>query len=249
MDGKWAFWRPLDPSAKSRRSSRNDRYAKVVNAILYIGGSAVSGGTAEGLPPSSTCEGYFYSWRDTDSMARLKTTSLSQPPGTEDARPLQRPFIESQSQNHGKLAGSLAITGQEKSSSDAKRHISPTPRPDAFVLDSCPGHSGPGRRARCSVNLRHRFPWLRHVFADGATQANKLRTALSAAHVTIEIIKRSDLPKASTSYPAMVWNAPHVWTMRRLAKDWRNPSKPTRMGQVASIRLHDTQARNPIVNT
>ena len=38
-----------------------------------------------------------------------------------------------------------------------------------------------------------RFPWLRHVFADGAYAGEKLRDALAQIGIwTVEIVKRSD---------------------------------------------------------
>ena len=42
------------------------------------------------------------------------------------------------------------------------------------------------------ANIRDRFPWLRHVFANGGYAGDKLRTSLTKlGKWTIEIIKRS----------------------------------------------------------
>ena len=44
--------------------------------------------------------------------------------------------------------------------------------------------------------IQYRFPWLRHVFADGGYAGAKLRGALKGqGEWTIEIIKRSDIAK------------------------------------------------------
>lgn len=44
--------------------------------------------------------------------------------------------------------------------------------------------------------IRYRFPWLRHVFADGGYAGDKLRAALDGhGDWTIEVIKRSDNAK------------------------------------------------------
>src|SRR4051794_9796475 len=44
--------------------------------------------------------------------------------------------------------------------------------------------------------IRHRFPWLRHIFADGGYAGGKLRDALKGhGDWTIEIIKRPTRPK------------------------------------------------------
>lgn len=48
-----------------------------------------------------------------------------------------------------------------------------------------------------------RFPWLRHVFADGGYAGDELREALRRmGKWTLAIIKRSDTPKASRCCPA-----------------------------------------------
>lgn len=50
--------------------------------------------------------------------------------------------------------------------------------------------------------IRHRFPWLRHVFADGGYAGEKLHAALVGnGNWTIEIIKRSDAAKGFKVLP------------------------------------------------
>jgi hypothetical protein len=46
------------------------------------------------------------------------------------------------------------------------------------------------------ASIRHSFPWLQHVFADGEYAGDKLRKALTKiGTLQIEIIKRSDRAK------------------------------------------------------
>lgn len=50
--------------------------------------------------------------------------------------------------------------------------------------------------------LRYRFPWLRHIFADGGYAGDKLRGSLRGhGDWTIEIIKRSDTAKGFEVLP------------------------------------------------
>ena len=50
--------------------------------------------------------------------------------------------------------------------------------------------------------IRHRFPWLRHIFTDGGYAGGKLRDALKGqGDWTIEIIKRSDTAKGFEVLP------------------------------------------------
>ena len=70
-----------------------------------------------------------------------------------------------------------------------------------------------------------RFPWLRHVFADGGYAGDKLRQALRRiGKWTIEIVKRSDaaegfevLPRRWVAERTLAW----LNRNRRLAKDFK----------------------------
>ena len=88
--------------------------------------------------------------------------------------------------------------------------------------------------------IRYRYPWLRHVFADGCYAGAKLRGALDRqGNWTIKIIKRSDtakgfevLPRQSIVERALAW----IGRYRRRAKDWQNHLHRTpRMGSRVMI--------------
>lgn len=72
--------------------------------------------------------------------------------------------------------------------------------------------------------LRHRFPWLRHVFADGGYAGNRLSSALRGhGDCTIEIINRFDTASGFELLPRRwVVERTFAWLgrCRRLAKDW-----------------------------
>jgi putative transposase len=90
--------------------------------------------------------------------------------------------------------------------------------------------------------VRHRFPCLRHVFADGGYAGGKLRDALKGhGDWTIEIIKRSDAAKGFEVLPRRwVVERTFAWLgrCRRLAKDWeRSIESSTVWAFLASIRL------------
>ena len=87
-----------------------------------------------------------------------------------------------------------------------------------------------------------RFPWLRHIFADGGYAGDKLRTALAkAGNWVIEIIKRSDQAKGFEVLPRRwVVERTFAWLgrCRRLAKDWEATiASSTAWAMIASIRM------------
>ena len=90
--------------------------------------------------------------------------------------------------------------------------------------------------------IRNRFPWLRHVFADGGYAGDKLRNALRGnGDWTLEIIKRSDkahgfevLPRRWVVERTFAW----LGRCRRLAKDWEQSiESSTAWATIASIRM------------
>ena len=90
--------------------------------------------------------------------------------------------------------------------------------------------------------IRHRFPLLRQIFADGGYAGGKLRDALKGHGAwTIEIIKRSDTAKGFEVLPRRwVVERTLAWLgrCRRLAKDWEKTiESSSACALVASIRL------------
>ncbi len=91
-------------------------------------------------------------------------------------------------------------------------------------------------------SIRHRFPWLRHVFADGGYAGPKLRAALTGrGDWTIDIIKRSDTAKGFEVLPRRwVVERTFAWLgrCRRLAKDWEaSIESSTAWTFIASIKM------------
>lgn len=72
--------------------------------------------------------------------------------------------------------------------------------------------------------IRHRFPWLSHIFADGGYAGEQFATKVAATgEWTIEIIKRSDTAKGFVVWPRRwVVERTFAWLNRnrRLAKDF-----------------------------
>ena len=90
--------------------------------------------------------------------------------------------------------------------------------------------------------VRFRFPWLRHIFADGGYAGDKLENALADNGTwNIETIKRSDAAKGFVLLPRRwVVERTFAWLgrCRRLAKDWETSiASSTTWALIASIRM------------
>ena len=74
------------------------------------------------------------------------------------------------------------------------------------------------------ASIRYLFPWLRHVFADGAYAGEKLETALAGqGQWTLKIVKRSDQAQGFRVSPRRwVVERTFAWfgRNRRLARDF-----------------------------
>jgi transposase len=100
------------------------------------------------------------------------------------------------------------------------------------------------------ASIRHSFPWLRHIFADGGYAGEKLEIALiGQGERTLEIIKRSDTAKGFELLPRRwVVERTLAWLNRnrRLAKDFEATLESSVAWlQLASVQLMTRRLANP----
>ena len=224
-DDEWALLEPFFPPASHVGRPRKWPMRRIVEGILYL----LRGGLPWRMlppcfPPVSTVRRWFYLWRDNGLWLSLNHALLliGREAAGREASP-SAGVIDSQSV---KTTESGGIRGYDagKKTKGRKRHI---------IVDTLGlmvglmvhGADIQDRDGATDLlkSIRHRWPWLLHVFADGGYAGDKLKRRLKKiGRWTVEIIKRSDKAKGFEVLPRRwVVERTFAWLgrCRRLAKD------------------------------
>ena len=221
---EWGFIAPMLPAAAKTGRPPDTDLREVLNAIRYL---ARSGGgwrmLPNDFPPWQTVYWWFrrfvrrFLFHTIHDMAlmldrEMQGREASPSGGIIDSQSVKAPKAKTRGYDAAKK-----IVGR-------KRHIAVDTDGRLLMLNLTPADISDSAGAQLILDaVRKRWPWLKHLFADGAYDRTKLMDKAAWLDFVIEIIKRSDKAKGFEPLPRRwVVERTFGWMTRwrRLVRDY-----------------------------
>lgn len=243
-DTEWALIARKMPQRRRLGRPRQVDLREVVQAIFYILSTGCQWrALPREFPPYSTVQGYFYTWRDTGRWHRIVRALVQQARRRLGRKPKPTAaVIDSQSASTTQAGGPRGYD-PGKRVYGRKRHIVTDTNGLLLAVHVHPANVQDVHGAVPLLErVRHRFPKLRHVFADRVYRGAQLVNALShCGPWTIEIVQRPPEVKGFQLLPRRwVVERTFAWfgRCRRLSRDFEgSASTEVAWLLVAHVRL------------
>ena len=262
-DAEWAVLEPFFPPPSFVGRPRKWPMRRIVEAILYL----LRGGLPWRMlppcfPPVSTVRRWFYLWRDNGLWRGLNHHLLmvAREMRGREASP-SAGVIDSQSVKTTESGGPRGYDAGKKIKGRKRHILTDTEGNLVHALIHTADIQDRDGAPLLLAEIIHRFPWLRHLFADGGAvyperlqgsrrAGDKLKAALRRlGKWSIEIIKRSDTAKGFELLPRRwVVERTLAWLNRnrRLAKDFEQTiASATAWLFIASVQLFIRRIARP----
>jgi len=202
-DAEWAVLKPFLPPPSHVGRPRKWPLRRIIEAILYLLRGGLPGECCRPASRRFRRYGWFYLWRDNGLWLSLNHALLliGREAGGREASP-SAGVIDSQSVKMTESGGPRGYDAGKKVKGRKRHILTDTDGNLVHAMVMPPTSRIVTAAPLVLAEIIQRFPWLRHVFADGGYAGDKLKDALRRfGKWAIEIVSGPTRRKASRCCP------------------------------------------------